>query len=237
VQALPKDGPVGKWFREGQLTRNIGSVYMDSYGFGILKQVLPEIYDALFFAGSTTASHLNESGLRPPAPILPAPANPDFESGVPGESPAGWLVPKQSAVFDFFVTTSESNPYSGKQCAVISRKAGRHYGEMYGSLSQQIDATPYRGKTIRLNAAIRTDVSETGSQAYLWLRVTKMSFGPSALLFYDNMGDRPITDNKWKKYSIVGKVSAEAEVIGFGLALVGEGQGWIDSVSLEVTDK
>jgi erythromycin esterase len=235
LHALPKDGLVGRWFKEEQFTRNIGSVYLDSEGFGVSKMAFPEIYDAIFFAGNTTASHLNESGQRPPAPILNAPANLDFENGAPGEPPADWLVPKQSADFGFFVTTSENYPNSGKRCAVISRSSDRHYGEMYGSLSQMIDATPYRGKTIKLNAAIRTDVSGPGNQAYLWLRVTKKSFGPAALLFYDNMADRPIINNDWHNYQIVCKVPPEADVIGFGLALVGEGQAWLDSVSIKVT--
>jgi hypothetical protein len=107
---------------------------------------------------------------------------------------------------------------------------------MYGSLSQQIDAIPFRGKIVKLNAAIRTDVSGPGNQAYLWLRVTKRFFGPGALLSYDNMADRPITNNNWHVYEIVGKVPADAEVIGFGLALVGDGQAWLDSVSIKVID-
>jgi hypothetical protein len=108
---------------------------------------------------------------------------------------------------------------------------------MYGSLSQQIDAFPYRGKLIRLSAAIRTDVSGPGNQAYLWLRVTKKFFGPSALSFYDNMDDRPITNSDWHIYDIVGKVPPDSDVIGFGLALVGEGKAWLDAVSVEVIEK
>ncbi len=237
LHAMPKDGLVAKWFGEGQLTRNIGSVYSDLYGTGFSKLALNKIYDALFFVENSTASHLKESGQRPPAPILATPANLDFENGVQGEPPAEWLVPKQSAIFGFFVTTSGSNPYSGKKCAVINRQTARYYGEMYGSLSQQIDATPYRGKIIKLSAAIRTDVSGPGNQAYLWLRMTKKFFGPSALLFYDNMADRPITNNNWHIYEIVGKVSPDAEVIGFGFALVGEGKIWLDSVSLKVLNE
>ncbi len=154
-----------------------------------------------------------------------------------GKPPAEWLVPDQSTMFDFFVTTSDSNPYAGKQCAVINRQHDRHYGEMYGGLCQQIDATPYRGKSIRMRAAVRTDVSGQGNQAYLWLQVTKKSFGPSALLFYDNMADHPITNSKWNEYVIVGKIPLDAEVIGYGLALVGEGKAWLDSVSVEVVEK
>ena len=237
LHALPKDGLVAKWFGEGQLTRNIGSVYSDLNGAGFSKLTLTKSYDAIFFVENSTASHLNESGQRPPAPILITPANLDFENGVQGEPPAEWLVPRQSAIFGFYVTTSGSNPYAGKKCAVINRHDERHYGEMYGSLSQHIDATPYRGKTIKLSAAIRTDVSGPGNQSYLWLRITKKFFGPSALLFYDNMADRPIMNNNWHSYEIVGKVAPDAEVIGFGLALVGEGQAWIDSVSIKVTDE
>lgn len=237
LDALPKDGPVARWVREGQLTRNIGSVYRDLYGTGVSKLVFPKIYDALFFIGKTTASHLNEGGQRPGAHILAAPANLDFESGKQGKSPAEWLVPKQSQNFDFFITTSDSNPRTGKRCAVINRIPDNHYGEMYGSLSQQIDATPYRGKQIKLRAAIRTDVSGPGNQAYLWLRVTKKFFGPAALLFYENMADRPITNRDWRDYEIVGEVPEGAEVIGYGLVLVGDGQAWLDSVSIEVSEK
>jgi len=236
LHTLPIDGLVARWFGEGQLTRNIGSVYSDLSGTGFSKLALSKIYDALIFVENSTASHLNESGQRPPAPILTAPANLDFENGMQGKPPVEWLVPRQSAIFGFFVTTSESNPYTGKKCVVIDRQFARHYGEMYGSLSQQIDATPFRGKKIKLIAAIRTDVSGPRNQAFLWLRVTKKFFGPGALLFYDNMADRPITNKNWHVYEIVGKVPEDAEVIGFGLALVGDGQAWIDSVSIKVID-
>lgn len=108
---------------------------------------------------------------------------------------------------------------------------------MFGSLSQMIDATPYCGKLIKLSAAVRTDVLGPGNQAYLWLRVTKKPFGPPAMLFYDNMSDRPITNSNWHQYDISCKVPQDAEVIGYGLALVGEGKAWIDSVSVEVTER
>jgi hypothetical protein len=198
---------------------------------------VPKIYDALFFVENTTASRLNNGGQRPAAPILSSPANLDFENGEPGKPPADWLVPKQSPDFDFSVMTNASNPNTGKQCAVISRPPGMHYGEMYGSLSQQIDATSYRGMKVKLRAAVRTDFSNPGNQAYLWLRITKKFFGPASLLFYDNMADRPITNNDWRDYEIIGEVPMDAEVIGYGLALVGDGKAWLDSVSTEVIEK
>jgi erythromycin esterase len=238
LHALPKDGPVAGWFSKGQFTRNIGSLYYPQlYGYGIAKQIVPQIYDALFFVEKITASRLNEGGQRPGAHQLSTPVNLDFESGEPGKPPTFWLVPKQTPDFDFSVTTSENNPHTGKLCAVISRIPGKHYGEMYGSLSQQIDATFYRGKRVRLRAAIRTNVSEPGNQAHLWLRVTKKYYMPESLLFYDNMADRPITNRDWCDYEIIGEVPPDAETIGYGIALVGDGQAWFDSVSIEVVEE
>lgn len=236
LRSLPVNSIVTRWFEEGQLMRNIGSVYSDVFGPGFSKLAANKIYDGLLFVENTTPSHLTRSGQRSPAPILTTPANLDFEDSSPGNPPVEWLVPNQSAIFGYSVTASESNPHTGKRCAVISRSPGTYYGEMYGCLMQQIDATPFLGKTVRLNAAIRTDVSEPGNQAYLWLRVTKKFFGPGALLFYDNMADRPITNKNWHVYELVCKVPADAVVIGFGFALVGDGQAWLDSVSIKATD-
>jgi len=232
LHALPKDGRVKGWFEKEQMTRNIGSAYRNSDSSRMLKMFLTKAYDALVFIERTSAAHLNSSGQRSPAPITESPVNTNFEDGVQGETPVGWLVPDQSASFGFYIATNDDNPYEGKHCAVISRQAEVHYGEMFGSLSQQIDATPYRGKKIRLKAAIRTEVNGYGNQAYLWLRVTKKFFGPAALCFYENMAERPVTNSRWQFYDIIGTVAADADLIGFGLALVGDGKVWIDSVSV-----
>jgi hypothetical protein len=95
----------------------------------------------------------------------------------------------------------------------------------------------YRGKRIKLRAAVRTAVKGSGNQVYLWLRVSKQGFGPQAQGFYHNMADSPITASEWREYEIVGEVAADAETIDYGLALVGEGRAWLDAVMVEITDK
>lgn len=238
LDALPQDGPVTKWFSEGQLTRSIGLPYSEKYaGKYFFKQFVTQIYDALFFVEKTTAAQLNEGGQRPGEQRLPLPSNLDFENSEPGKPPVDWMVPKQLPDFDYAVTASEDNPRTGKRCAMISRTPGRHYGEMYGSLNQRIDATTYRGKRLKLRGAARADVSGPTSQAYLWLRIMKKGFGDYAIAFYDNMADRPITTNEWRDYEIVGGVPLDAETIDYGFALVGEGEAWLDSVSVEVIEK
>jgi erythromycin esterase len=233
---LPKDGPVTKWFSEGQLTRSLGLPYNEEYAAKYFyKQYVTQTYDAMFFVQKTTAAQLNEGGKRPGIQRLPIPSNLDFENSEPGKPPIDWMVPKQLPDFDYAVTTSENNPHTGNRCLMISRTPGSHYGEMYGSLNQRIDATKYRGKKIKLRGSVRANVY-AGSQANLWLRIMWKGYGAYATAFYDNMADRPITTNEWCDYEIVGDVPLDAETIDYGFALTGEGEAWLDSVSIEVIE-
>ena len=51
------------------------------------------------------------------------------------------------------------------------------------------------------------------------------------------MADRPITTPEWRMFEMVGDVPKDAERIDYGLALVGVGCAWLDSVALEVAEK
>jgi len=233
LHALPKDGPVAEWFGERHATRSFGASYSEQSAAKSFKiRVVTQMYDALLFVEKTTSARPLERGQRPAPQILDAPANLDFESDEQGKPPADWVfyVNPTSLDFDFYVTTSADNPYNGKRCAMISRAPGQYYGEAYGNLYQAIYATAYRGKKIEFRAAVRADVSGPGNQAYLWLRV----FCPTGLAFSDNMADRPITTNEWRYYEIVGDVPTDANTITYGLAFVGDGRVWLDSVSIEV---
>jgi hypothetical protein len=51
--------------------------------------------------------------------------------------------------------------------------------------------------------------------------------------FFDNMSDRPIQETAWRFYEIVGDVAEDAEAIAFGVMLMGRGEVFVDSASLE----
>jgi hypothetical protein len=234
---VPKDGVVAEWFAKPHATRSIGAGYTEQFATNFLApQVVTDRYDALFFIEKTTSARPVEGGQRPTAQRLAAPANLDFENGDLGKPPVDWVAPPGLGNFDFQVALSADNPRSGKQCVVITRTPGQHYGETFGSLNQQLDATAYRGKRIKLRASVRTEVNGPGNQAYLWLRVARQGFGPQAQGFYDNMAGRPITTSAWRDYEIAGEVAADAVTIDYGLALVGEGRAWVDAVMVEIAD-
>ena len=238
LRALPKDGPVATWFDQPHATRSLGAGYSEQSVNGFFSDSrVPLLYDALLFVEKTTSARPNATGERPKAQKLAAPANLDFESGDPGMKPADWIVSSGISGLSFEVVTTEDNPHTGQRCAMIRRKPGPRYGETFGSLAQTIDAKAFQGRRIMLRAAVRTEVAGPGNQAHLWLRIQKEGFAPGSLLFEDNMADRPITTGEWQIFESVADVPKDADRIDYGLALIGVGRAWLDSVSLDVVDK
>lgn len=107
----------------------------------------------------------------------------------------------------------------------------RQPGPGFGNAMQMLPAEPLRGKEIRLDAAVKAQVSGRGNQGQLWLRVDRPE---QAVGFFDNMRERPITEDRWATYSITGKVDADAERVAFGCFLSGDGSLWVDDVRLAV---
>lgn len=240
LREIPRDGPVADWFNRPLATRNIGAGYSEQYAEAFFGPQFPQIlthqFDAILFTENTTASHSLEWIRRMPAGSLGAPENLDFESGERGDPPPGWVSPTGLGSKNFVAATSDDHPRTGVYCAVIRRLPGQHAGEAFGSLSQSIEATPYRNKRILLRASVRVEPGDRNDKAYLWLRVLRQATGSQAQAFYENMADHPITNNEWKEYEISGSVPADATTIEFGLAFVGDGEAAIDAVSVEVSD-
>jgi len=238
LHGLPDSGYAAEWFSEPRNTRSIGAGFShEAAPFFARVQRPTELYDALLFVDKTTAARPNPGGTRTGRRYLTSPENLDFETGEPGPIPEKWTAhTSRMANFDFTIETDTDNPQQGEKCVKIERKPGRHYGEMYGSLAQYVDATRYRGQQIELRAAVRTDVRGPGNQAYVWLNITKPEYGAQSSLFKDTMKDRPITTREWRFFEITADVPDDAQWIDFGMALSGEGTAWFDSFSLEIVD-
>jgi hypothetical protein len=142
-----------------------------------------------------------------------------------------WFGPLKEYVPHYEIKIGSEGPYEGKQYAIIY-STGKPDGREFGNIMQSIDATPYRGKTIRFRAAVRI-ASESDGRAQMWMRVDRkdMSMG-----FFDNMSDRPITSSEWKEYDIVGTIDTKADQIYFGCMLVGEGKVNFDAVKIDIVD-
>jgi C-terminal processing protease CtpA/Prc len=162
------------------------------------------------------------------------PSNLDLEGGTAGDVPTGWFLPAPSRQAGYAAQLTEDRPKQGRRCALLRRDAANGPSSSFGNLMQGFDATPFRGRRVRFQAAVRAEVAGPGNQAQLWLRVDRKG---NQMGFFDNMGDRPIADANWRDYQIIGDVSDDAEGIALGLILLGNGRVWIDAVSFEVVGK
>ncbi len=235
LREVPETGPVARWFGAAPLTRAIGAGYggqdPEQY-FG--RVPVTDLFDAVFFVRETSAARATPTGRRP-APA-PAPAhnalNLDFEEGNPGDFPVGWTRPPGTAQVEWEVVLTREDARKGAQAVVIRRSDDKGYGETAGELHQRVDAAQWRGQRVTLRASVRIEAVNKASRGYLWLRVTRPAEPWPETVFYEYMGERPITSSEWGEYEITADIPDDADVISYGFAFVGQGQAWVDAVSL-----
>ncbi|NVO02780.1 MAG: SUMF1/EgtB/PvdO family nonheme iron enzyme [Bacteroidetes bacterium] len=103
-----------------------------------------------------------------------------------------------------------------------------------GNCMTKIDAAPYRGKKIKVTAAIKMKESNPKiSTGHLWLQVNLQN---SKTGFFDYMTSNPIINQEWKTYEIIGEVAKDAISIGFGGFMKGTGKMWVDDFKFYVKE-
>ncbi len=232
LRRLPA-GPVAAWFAERHGTRRIGAGFGDAFAANFVSpEVTAHQYDALLYVDSTTAARPNRAGGRPPSNPLPAPVNLDFEDVDAEGRPIGWSFnAARLRTFDFGVSVTAERPAAGLRCVEVRRDPVRHYGELFGGPSQLLDATPYRGRRVRVRAMARADLVGRGSEARLWAQAARPLV--SILQPPERRASAVVTLGEWRPYEIVVEVPADATTLTIGFALVGDGRAWVDAVSLE----
>jgi hypothetical protein len=162
------------------------------------------------------------------API--AVPNSGFEEGSPGALPPGWHVGIGATTSDpapgYSVEVDRNSPRTGVASVRVESADGGNPN--FGTVTNSIDATAFRGRRIRLTGAVRAIPGDDG-QVGLWLRVDRADGAG----FFDNMGRRPIVSPDWSDYSIEGDVAPDATELVFGLLLLRHGKAWLDDVRLE----
>ena len=243
LSRLPKDGVVYDWFNQERLTRNSGGGYNENDEEHFFWPYnLAKAYDALLYLDSTSAvNDLNDSDYDHMWLItkkLNQPTNGDFESNIPGEVPDGWVSWSKFQRLGVKMTVSDEDPYNGKYSAMVQRESDLKYGEIAANLRQYIDATPYRGKTIRLKVAAKAEVAESN---FAFLR---LSIDPDPLQnahdglppLFDSLDKYRVTSNEWEIYEIETHVDVKADIIHHGIYLRDFGTVWIDDVAIEIIE-
>jgi hypothetical protein len=172
-----------------------------------------------------------------PTAAFQGPANPDFEAE-PGDSKAvpGWFVPGPCASGGWSASLSGSKPADGNRCAVLARKGDGQ--APFGNLMQSFSAEPYRGKRLIISAKARLGDGRgqpASGRIQLWVRVDRAN---EQMGFFDNCGNRPVTDADWKTVTFKADIDDDAVAINLGMMVLGgDGPASLDSITLEVRDK
>jgi hypothetical protein len=156
--------------------------------------------------------------LTPPT----APVNLDFEIGTPGQTPAGWWTASISGP-GFRAVLVNRECAQGRNCAVLGDQS-TSVARSSGSLYKVVPAEPYRGRRVRIRAAVRVEGPDTSLR--LCLRTDRRGRDSAY------RSSEPISDSKWVYRELEGEIASDGERILFGFQLSGPGKVWIDDVTL-----
>jgi erythromycin esterase len=228
-------GVTREWLDSPLRSRGVGAAFNGSRPSNFIGTLHPlRSYDVVVFVEHMTAAHGHDLPPRPPAPpVPPAPAavNLGFEEGTIGSLPNGWRQAEQSRAAGFAARMTDAGCATGR-CLDIERREVPTDPRGSGVVMQRIDATPFRGKRVRLRANVRSELTGAESTANVWLRV---DLPKGELGFFDNMmKTAPHAPRTWTEETIEGEVAANAEAIAFGALFLGTGRAWYDDFTLEV---
>ncbi|MCX6352148.1 MAG: hypothetical protein NTX03_09835 [Bacteroidetes bacterium] len=102
-------------------------------------------------------------------------------------------------------------------------------------LTQQMNATQYKGKRVRMTAWVKSN--DKGKKVWAGIFLTSNN-GENKVSGFDNLYERKVHKAKdWNKCEIVMDIPDDSRILNFGLYKVYEGRAWIDDISFEVVDK
>ncbi len=105
-------------------------------------------------------------------------------------------------------------------------------GNDFGEMGTGKVATSWKGHRVRLSGWVKSN--HVTGWAGLWLRVDS---GQSTGIAFDNMQCRPISGTtNWAQYQAVLDVAGDATNVAYGILLAGQGDVWLDGVSVDVVD-
>jgi len=144
-------------------------------------------------------------------------------------APTGWFL-AGSMPTSYQTSVDKSEIQNGQPSAYLKSIVPVTGG--FGTLMQQISASDYLGKRVRLRAWVKSQ--EIEGSAGLWMRVDK----DKTVVAFDNMQNRAIQGTQpWKQIEVVLDVPEDATGVSFGILLSGTGEVWMNDVSLEAVGK
>jgi hypothetical protein len=158
--------------------------------------------------------------------MVNTPSNLGFEEGLAGWGRTGW----SPGAYDYSAEASAA--YEGVAGARLKSKSPFGGGDRYTLLEQYLDAAQFVGQRLRVTGYVKA--SDVHGVAGLFLR-TYGTAGDQSIIDLSNLEGLKVTGTSdWHKYEVVMDVPAGSYAIGYGLSITGEGEVWLDSLTVEV---
>ncbi len=159
-----------------------------------------------------------------PTPSNREPQNLDFEQGVSGQAPSGWLVSGKG----YRASLSGDRPRRGRFSALLQADPGTADG---GSLFQSLDALVYRRKLVRARAFVRCRPGSSVTLAVWVRRLGGLNTPPASV------DGRELCTEQWQSAELIRYVDQDADRLTVGVRLQGAGQVWLDDVTFETVSQ
>lgn len=221
LRKLP-DGSVRAWFEAPQGMLGCGAVFhmpVDPRMY-VPKISVASRFGALLFINSTTAAMPVPEAVSTQKAI-----NLGFEEGEVGKPPLGWLL---GGGLGFTARIETGDPKEGARCLKIAFGGDPKVWVPF-SATQHLDATPFRGKKLRVSAWIRAE-GEKGFQASLRVRVSR----EKGRAYSDDTRGRQKVGKAWTKAAIECTVAEDATGLSLFCFAAGVGSACFDDVRIEV---
>jgi erythromycin esterase len=231
LAGAPRDGAVAAWLASELPMRSIGGIYGlqndNKYGATYTAAITPrEHFHVVLFVAETTAARRNQSSFPEPAlVVLPAPKNLELSGdGVP----VGWHTVGSDRRYFHAIASEEPSPSDGRTVC-LSRMAPWRWG--HGQLIQKVSAEAWRGKRLRLAAAIRTMAKDTGAGALLFLKFLPKPDDDESSFFVTPLATaastaQPVQSPLWAAFAVEADVPEAADSFTIGLAVTGNSAAW-----------
>jgi len=149
--------------------------------------------------------------------------NPDFEQTATDGSIPGWNTAQHAGQPAYVMWIDAYKPYAGHGSFHVTRTQP----QVYGSLTQTLDARAYAGKTVELSAMLKALGVGPGG----WKLIISANM-PGTLAYSPELTG----DSAWTRESVRLSVPAKAQRLTVGVSLRDGGDGWMDNVELKVVD-
>lgn len=155
--------------------------------------------------------------------------NLDFEIGNTNSVPIGWRIDKEAKQMGYVFALNVKDAIQGENSAVLYNFSAKE--EQSGSGFMSIDATPYRGKKVKLSGFFKTQGMNTKVEGELF--IVQYLKDDNKMYSFDRS---ELDETIWSIKNCELEISPFAEKINFGFTLYGPGSIYADDIKLEIAN-